>query len=300
MVNKAVLHERSSVVSDLAMRLRPQTLTGGVTPMGAPNELASRAVIQVKDLQKRYATRSGEPVIALKDINLDVADSEFISIVGPSGCGKTTLLRILAGLEGITAGTAMCDGVQVAGPHADVGIVFQQATLLPWSTVLKNVLLPAHLKKDFSKAAEQRAKELLAFMGLQDFQAKYPFELSGGMQQRVAICRALMREPRILLMDEPFGALDAMTRETMNVELMRVCAETRKTVIFITHSIPEAVLLGDRVVVMSPRPGRITKIIEVNSPRPRTFHTMATPIFGEICDHIRTLFGAQTHAAVSL
>lgn len=268
--------------------------------MGAPNVPASRAVIQVKDLQKRYATRSGEPVIALKDINLEIADSEFISIVGPSGCGKTTLLRILAGLEGITAGTAMCDGVQVAGPHADVGVVFQQATLLPWSTVLKNVLLPAHLKKDFSQAAEERAKDLLAFMGLQDFQSKYPFELSGGMQQRVAICRALMREPRILLMDEPFGALDAMTRESMNVELMRVCVETRKTVIFITHSIPEAVLLGDRVVVMSPRPGRITEIIKVDSPRPRSFHTMATPIFGEICDHIRTLFGAQTYAAASL
>ena len=268
--------------------------------MGAPNEMVPRAVIQVKDLQKRYTTRSGEIVTALKDINLDVADSEFISIVGPSGCGKTTLLRILAGLESVTSGIAMCDGVQVTGPHADVGIVFQQATLLPWITVLKNVLLPSHLKQDFSKAAEQRAKDLLAFMGLQDFEAKFPFELSGGMQQRVAICRALMREPRILLMDEPFGALDAMTRETMNVELMRVCAETRKTVIFITHSIPEAVLLGDRVVVMSPRPGRITETIKVDCPRPRSFHTMATPLFGEICDHIRTLFGAQSVAAASL
>ena len=212
-------------------------------------------IIRIADLQKRYATRSGETVHALSNINLKIRANEFISIVGPSGCGKTTLLRILAGLEQKSSGIVECDGTPIVGPRPDAGIVFQQATLLPWNTVLDNVLLPAHLKRDRSPASAKRAKDLLAFMGLQDFAAKYPFELSGGMQQRVAICRALMREPRILLMDEPFGALDAMTRESMNVELMRVCAEERKTVIFITHSIPEAVLLGDRVVVMSPRPG---------------------------------------------
>ena len=263
--------------------------------------MADRAVvIRIADLQKRYMTRSGEPVHALSDINLDIRENEFVSIVGPSGCGKTTLLRILAGLERASSGIIQCDGVQIAGPRLDVGIVFQQATLLPWNTVLNNVLLPAQLKGDRSPAAEKRAKDLLAFMGLQDFASKYPFELSGGMQQRVAICRALMREPRILLMDEPFGALDAMTRESMNLELMRVCAEQRITVVFITHSIPEAVLLGDRVVVMSPRPGRISEIIEVDDPRPRSLHTMATPKFGERCDHIRTLFGAQSVTATSL
>ena len=173
-------------------------------------------------------------------------------------------------------------------------------TLLPWNTVLSNVLLPAQLKNDKSEATVKRAEALLTFMGLMDFAQKYPFELSGGMQQRVAICRALMRDPRILLMDEPFGALDAMTREAMNMELMRVWSEERKTVIFITHSIPEAVLLGDRVVVMSPRPGRISEIIDVDIGRPRSLRSMATPQFGELCDHIRMIFGAQSMTATSL
>jgi NitT/TauT family transport system ATP-binding protein len=261
---------------------------------------ATPAMIHIAGLEKRFKTRSGETVNALTNINLDIRENEFISVVGPSGCGKTTLLRILAGLQSASSGVIECEGMQVSRPRSDVGVVFQQATLLPWNTVLTNVLLPAHLKNDRSKATVKRAEGLLAFMGLKDFAEKYPFELSGGMQQRVAICRALMREPRILLMDEPFGALDAMTREAMNMELMRVWSEEKKTVIFITHSIPEAVLLGDRVVVMSPRPGRISEIIDVDVGRPRTLQTMATPRFGEICDHIRTIFGAQSLTATSL
>ena len=251
------------------------------------------ALIRIEKLGKRFSSRSGESVIALSNINLDIADRQFISVVGPSGCGKTTLLRILAGLEKSSSGEVYSGGELIAGPREDAGIVFQQAVLLPWNTVLDNVLLPAQLKGDKSAGTVERAHRLLAFMGLQDFARKYPFELSGGMQQRVAICRALMRNPKILLMDEPFGALDAMTRESMNMELMRVWSEERKTVVFITHSIPEAVLLGDRVVVMSPRPGRISEIVDVDIDRPRSLQTMGTPRFGQLCDHIRSIFGAE-------
>lgn len=258
------------------------------------------AMIRIANLEKRFNTRSGETVNALTNVNLDIREGEFISVVGPSGCGKTTLLRILAGLEQATSGAAECAGAHITEPRPDVGVVFQQATLLPWNTVLENVLLPASLRNDKSEAVVKRAHGLLTFMGLQDFAKKYPFELSGGMQQRVSICRALMREPRILLMDEPFGALDAMTREAMNMELMRVWSEEKKTVVFITHSIPEAVLLGDRVVVMSPRPGRISEVIDVDVGRPRSLQTMGTPRFGELCDHIRTIFGAQSMTATSL
>jgi NitT/TauT family transport system ATP-binding protein len=188
----------------------------------------------------------------------------------------------------------------VTGTRADVGVVFQQPTLLPWNTVLSNVMLPVQLKGDRSPEKLDRAKRLLSFVGLGDFTEKYPFELSGGMQQRVAICRALMREPRVLLMDEPFGALDAMTREFMNIEVMRLWAEERKTVVFITHSIPEAVLLGDRVVVMSPRPGRIAEIVDVDIARPRALQTMSEARFGELCGHIRGVLGSEAPAGASL
>jgi NitT/TauT family transport system ATP-binding protein len=266
----------------------------------AGGEPSSSALIRIVGVEKRFAARSGEGVTALSNVNLDIEDNEFISVVGPSGCGKTTLLRILAGLEQASAGTVHSGGERVTRPRADAGVVFQQAVLLPWNTVLTNVLLPAELKNDTSAATVKRAERLLEFMGLKDFARKYPFELSGGMQQRVSICRALMRDPKILLMDEPFGALDAMTREAMNIELMRVWSEERKTVLFITHSIPEAVLLGDRVVVMSPRPGRIAEIVRVDIDRPRSLKTMGTPRFGELCDRIRTLFGAEAPMVSSL
>ncbi|WP_234826974.1 ABC transporter ATP-binding protein [Rhodopseudomonas palustris] len=259
-----------------------------------------RTLIKIENIDKKFVTHSGEVVTALAKVNLAIEQNEFVSVVGPSGCGKTTLLRILAGLTSVTSGVVDFDGEMLRGPRADVGIVFQQALLLPWNTVLDNVLLSPHLKKDRSEATRRRAESLLAFMGLADFARKYPFELSGGMQQRVAICRALMREPKVLLMDEPFGALDAMTRESLNVELMRVCSEEKKTVLFITHSIPEAVLLGDRVVVMSPRPGRISQIIDVDIERPRSLKTMANKRFGEICDQIRTIFGSEAPMVTSL
>jgi len=266
----------------------------------AQGAASAAPLIQIAGLEKRFITRSGEPVVALSNVNLDIRENEFISVVGPSGCGKTTLLRILAGLEHATGGMVRAGGEAISAPRDDVGIVFQQATLLPWNTVLSNVLLPVQLKGDRSQAVMDRAKRLLSFVGLGGFVQKYPFELSGGMQQRVAICRALMREPRVLLMDEPFGALDAMTRETMNLELMRLWSEERKTVVFITHSIPEAVLLGDRVIVMSPRPGRISEIVDVDLGRPRSLQTMSSARFGELCGHIRAIFGSDSPMGVSL
>ena len=276
-----------------------QLATGGEEMPGTELRESSQALIRIIDLEKRFSSRSGEVVTALSDVSLDISDHEFISVVGPSGCGKTTLLRILAGLENASAGKVYCGDDLIGGPRDDTGVVFQQAVLLPWNTVLDNILLPARLKGDRSKVTQERAMQLLAFMGLNDFAAKYPFELSGGMQQRVSICRALMRNPKVLLMDEPFGALDAMTRESMNMELMRVWSEERKTVIFITHSIPEAVLLGDRVVVMSPRPGRISEVVKVDISRPRSLHTMGTSRFGQLCDHIRSIFGAEAPVQAS-
>jgi len=265
-----------------------------------PAGLRESGLIDIASLDKRFSSRSGEAVVALSSIDLSVAEGEFISVVGPSGCGKTTLLRILAGLEAPTGGKATIAGKPIHGPRDDVSVVFQAATLLPWYNVLENVLLPAKLKGDVSAATTARAHDLLKLVELSDFGRKYPFELSGGMQQRVAICRALIRNPKILLMDEPFGALDAMTRETMNVELMRWCSEEKKTVLFITHSIPEAVLLGDRVVVMSPRPGRISSILDVHFQRPRDLKTLALPKFGALCDEVRTIFGAESARARDL
>ena len=261
--------------------------------------LRESRLIDIVSLDKRFSSRSGEGVVALSSVNLSVAEGEFISVVGP-GAGKTTLLRILAGLEAPTGGKATIAGKPIQGPRDDVSVVFQAATLLPWYNVLENVLLPARLKGDVSAATTARAHDLLKLVELSDFGRKYPFELSGGMQQRVAICRALIRNPKILLMDEPFGALDAMTRETMNVELMRWCSGEKKTVLFITHSIPEAVLLGDRVVVMSPRPGRISSILDVGFKRPRDLKTLALPQFGALCDEVRTIFGAESARARDL
>ena len=257
-------------------------------------------LIELTGLGKRFHSRRGEDVLALDGIDLTINRGEFVSVVGPSGCGKSTLMRIIAGLLAPTAGSVMLDGSPVTGTRKDVGIVFQQATLLPWRTVLDNALLPTQLQRLDAKRSRERIDRLLTLVGLADFTQKYPFELSGGMQQRVAICRALAHDPSILLMDEPFGALDAMTREQMNLELMRIWMEERKTVLFITHSIPEAVLLGDRVVVMTPRPGRIERVMDVNIPRPRTLHTMGEPRFAALCDQIRSVLAPTLPGLIHL
>ena len=254
--------------------------------MGAP-------LIEVTNLEKTYATRGRAMVQALAGISLEIAAGEFVTIVGQSGCGKTTLLKILAGLLARSAGTVMLRGQPVDGPSRDIGIVFQDPVLLPWRTVLDNVMLPVQVLGLDRRAYGARALSLLTLGGLAGFEDKYPHELSGGMRQRVAIARALVHDPSLLLMDEPFGALDAMTREYMNVELLRIWAEFGKTIVFITHSIPEAVFLADRVVVMSARPGRIQEIVSIALPRPRDLDMMASDDFGVYTRKIRHLFNAK-------
>jgi NitT/TauT family transport system ATP-binding protein len=252
----------------------------------------SAALMRIADLQKTYATKDGQKIVALKDVNLEIGDGEFISVVGPSGCGKTTLLKILAGILERSSGEVTMRGKSLSGPSRELGVVFQAPVLLPWWTVLRNVLVPVEVQKRDRVRFEARALELLAMVGLRGFESKYPGELSGGMQQRVGICRALAHDPSFLLMDEPFGALDAMTRETMNEELQRIWTENRKTVLLVTHSIPEAVYLADRVVVMTPRPGRIVDVIPVDLPRPRTLAMHNTPEFGRFVTRIRAHFSS--------
>ena len=250
------------------------------------------SVIAVTGLTKVYASR-GESLLALDAIDFAVAEGEFVAVVGPSGCGKTTLLKILAGLAPPSGGEARLNGTPIAGPRRDIGVVFQSPVLFPWRTVLDNVLLPADVQRLARERAERVARELLALVGLGGFEGRYPWELSGGMQQRVAIVRALIHDPALLLMDEPFGALDAMTREQMNLELQRIWLERRKTVVFITHSIPEAVFLADRVLVMTARPGRIAEAVTVSLPRPRGLDVMTTAAFGTHVQRIRAHFTAQ-------
>lgn len=236
--------------------------------------------------------RAGNSVHALDQVNLDVRAGEFISVVGPSGCGKSTLLKLITGLRAPTGGRIVVNDRVVSGPRSDVGIVFQSPVLLPWRTTLENVMLPVDILRLDKRKYEARAHELLKLVGIESFAQAYPQELSGGMQQRAAIARALVYDAPILIMDEPFGALDAMTREQMNVEVQRIWEGSGKTVIFITHSIPEAVLLADRVVLMSPRPGRILKIMDIAIPRSRTLDDMVTPAFGNYVREIRAAFGA--------
>jgi NitT/TauT family transport system ATP-binding protein len=255
-------------------------------------------MIRIEALSKVYLTRAGEPVAALDRISLGVAENEFVVLVGPSGCGKSTLLKIVAGLIPATAGTIHVHGTPVTGPREDVGIVFQAPVLLNWRDVLRNVLFPIEILRRDERQYHPIALDLIRLVGLAGFENKHPRELSGGMQQRVAICRALIHDPTILLMDEPFGALDALTREEMGLELLRVWEERRKTILFVTHSIPEAVLLADRVVVMSPRPGRIARFIEVKLPRPRAMAMESSLEFRSHADEIRELiFGSRAGAA---
>ncbi len=262
------------------------TLSAGVNGL---SPAAARNLIHIANLEKRYAVRDGV-VHALHSVSFAVTPGEFVSVVGPSGCGKSTLLKILGGLIPRSGGEVWLAGTEVTGPRKDVGIVFQQPVLLPWRTVLDNVMLPVDVQRLDKQVYRRRALDLIALVGLVGFERRYPNELSGGMQQRVAISRALVHDPSILMMDEPFGALDAMTREYMNVELLKIWHESGKTVLFITHSIPEAVFLSDRVVVMSPRPGTILDIVPVDLPRPRSLDVMNTEPFGRLVKHIRSYF----------
>ena len=250
-------------------------------------------MIRLDGVEKTYRTRRGDRVQALDDITLHVGENEFVTLVGPSGCGKSTLLKLVSGLVPATGGTIDIRDTRVREPFPDVGFVFQQAVLLPWRTVLDNVLFSVEMLGLDPRAYRKAAGDLLELTGLGGFETKYPRELSGGMQQRVAICRALLPDPSLLLMDEPFGALDAMTREEMSLELLRVWEERRKTILFVTHSIPEAILLADRVVVMTPRPGRIARMLEIDLPRPRTMDMEFDPRFKAASDDVRSLIFAR-------
>ena len=250
-------------------------------------------MIDIRAIAKTYRSRQGDVVEALAEVSLDVRDKEFVSLVGPSGCGKSTMLKLVAGLVAPTRGEIVIDGRAVREPFPDVGFVFQSAVLLPWRTVLDNVLFSIEMLGRPREPYRTQALALIELAGLAGFEGKYPWELSGGMQQRVALCRALVHDPSLLLMDEPFGALDAMTREFMNLELLRIWKESGKTIVFITHSIPEAAFLADRVIVMSARPGRIKEIVEVRLPRPRDLDMMASDEFGVYTRRIRHLFDAR-------
>ena len=226
------------------------------------------ALLEIKEVSKLFSA-DGKEMEALHDINLNIKEDEFICFIGPSGCGKTTLLRIIAGLEEPSTGTVSLNGVPIKGPGPERGMVFQEYSLFPWRTVLDNIAFGLELKGLPVQERKIRARQYLKMIGLENFEARYPHELSGGMKQRVAIARALVNNPKALLMDEPFGALDAQTRNTMQTELLRIWDDEKKTVVFVTHSVDEAIYLADRIVIMSSRPGRIKDIIEIPFSRPR-------------------------------
>jgi NitT/TauT family transport system ATP-binding protein len=255
----------------------------------------SKPLVSVNAVQKTYFTRQSS-VQAVASASLDVARGEFVSLLGPSGCGKSTLLMMIAGLEQPTAGSISLADAPVAKPRRDIGIIFQDATLLPWKSALENVLFPIRILKLPLAQYRDRAHELLKMVGLIGFEHKKPAELSGGMRQRVAICRALIHDPEILLMDEPFSALDAITRDQMNVALSEILETYRKTVIFVTHSIREAAFLSDRVVVMGGRPSTIILDLKMPFGRPRRFEIEETQEFTQVCRQLRlTIEAAHGH-----
>jgi NitT/TauT family transport system ATP-binding protein len=249
---------------------------------------ATNPVVEVTHLAKRFDTAT-----AIEDLSFAVAENEFCSLVGPSGCGKSTALRLIAGLVGASGGAARVRGREVRGPIADVGMVFQSPVLLPWRSTLDNILFIAEMHGDRPARHRARALELIKLAGLGGFEASLPHQLSGGMQQRVAICRALLLGPSLLLMDEPFGALDIITRERMGFELQRIWQASPTTVLFVTHSITEAVLLSDSVVVMTPRPGRVRAAIRIDLPRPREPKTLSDPRFVALAAAVRDEIEAQ-------
>ena len=249
-------------------------------------------LIEYDAVRKIYNSGDDE-VIALEEVSFHVSEGEFVTVVGRSGCGKSTLLKITSGLLPATAGAVRVAGALVRGPLTNIGVVFQAPVLLAWRKALDNVLLQIEARGLNVAAYRKRALELLELTGLKGFEGKYPNELSGGMQQRVSISRALIHDPPLLLMDEPFGALDAITRDEMNLELLRIWQEAKKTLLFITHSIPEAVFLGDRVVVMTPRPGKVAEIISIDLRRPRVTGVRDDPKFIGYVRKIRERLGVQ-------
>ena len=251
------------------------------------------ALISIAGLRKEYASSTGK-VVAIDDVSFDLGEGEFLAVIGPSGCGKTTLLRILAGLLPISSGSATLQGQPLTGPSAGIGVVFQEPVLMPWRNVFENVILPLELAGKLDAPATKRANDLIDLVGLADFRKRHIWELSGGMQQRVAIARALVADPVLLLMDEPFGALDSMTREQMNIELQRICATTGKTTVLVTHNLIEAVFLADRVLVLTPRPASVRALVPITLP-PRTRDSIHTPEFGAYVRKLDDLIKGGAH-----
>jgi NitT/TauT family transport system ATP-binding protein len=261
-------------------------MTAAVTAL-QPAALQTRPVYQLRGVTKTFARRS---LKALDTIDLTLREGTFAAVIGSSGCGKSTLLKIMAGLIPPSSGSVMLAGTPVVGPRRDIGVMFQQATLFPWRTTIENVVLPIEIRdgKAAARAKHEEARKLLDLVGLKGFESVYPHELSGGMAQRTAICRMLITEPAVLLLDEPFSALDELTRDFMNMELQRICMQRNATAFLVTHSIPEAVILSDVVYVMSPRPGRFVEAVEIDLPRPRTLAMATSPQFGALVDRIRS------------
>jgi NitT/TauT family transport system ATP-binding protein len=249
-------------------------------------------VYELANVCKTYARNS---VVALEDVSLTLRKGSFSAVIGSSGCGKTTLLKVMAGLIPPSSGSIVLQGTPVMGSRRDIGMMFQQATLFPWRTTIENIVLPIEIRdgRAAAKKAQKRAKKLLEVVGLQGFEDVYPNQLSGGMAQRASICRMLITEPAVLLLDEPFSALDELTRDFMNMELQRICMERNATSFLVTHSIPEAVILSDDIYVMQPRPGHVAEVVAVDLPRPRTLDMITTSKFGEIVDHIRGLLDKE-------
>lgn len=253
---------------------------------------SSEVHIQVKTLTKRFGSGHASTT-ALEGVDLAIHRGEFVSFLGPSGCGKSTLFMAIAGLLEPSVGHVEIDGQRVKAPVTDIGIAFQQDLLVDWRTVLGNVMLQADVRKLDREQAETRARRLLAQVGLRGFEEKRPWQLSGGMRQRVALCRALLHDAQILMMDEPFGALDALTRDQMNLDLQDIWSSSGRTAILVTHSISEAILLSDRIVLMSPRPGRVALELTVDLPRPRTLETKESPAFIAYQKQLRNLIGSH-------
>ena len=254
-------------------------------------------ILEASNIDMTYVMRSGAKTTALRDVSLDIRQDEFLTIVGPSGCGKSTLLKILGKIIPATSGDIWLRGKRLDRPTPEISICFQQPLLFPWRTTEGNIYFPIEMLGRNKRDYAERVRSLVEMVGLTGFENSYPRELSGGMQQRAAICRALITDPPILLMDEPFAALDAMTRDEIGIELLRIWSETKKTVVFVTHSIPESILLADRVMIMSARPGQIDQIVEINLPRPRTLSMVSTPEFGEYAELVRGRISAARQAA---